>query len=315
MSHRPPRSFAVLATAVSVTLLGSSCGDSAPDGAGSDTPVVAAAFAPVEELLRSVGGDLVQVVSVVPPGEEAHEYEPTASDLQPLEQARLVAFIGGGFQEGVEKAIAGLPADVRRLDLLDGLELLPVGEEIGAAEGDDHDHGGNDPHVWLDPSRMAAMAAAVATELVGLGLDAAAIDANLENYTASLKALDGRLAAGLADCDSRLLVTGHHAFGYLAAAYGLEQVAVAGISPSDEPSASTLQQIAEFAAQNGVRTIFFEENLPPDLARTVADEIGAGTSVLDPVESLSPEQRAAGASYVSLMDQNLASMREGLVCR
>ncbi len=303
-----------LAVALAVAGLAASCGS---DDNASGTRVVAASFAPIEEILRKVGGDEVRVITIVPPGEEAHEYEPTAKDLQPLEQAGFVAYIGGGFQEGVEKAIDGLPRSVRRIDLLDGLELLPVGEEIGATdeEEEDHDHDGADPHVWLDPSRMAMMAAATADALKAMGADAARIDANLQAFTSELDSLDARLRSGLTECDSRLLVTGHHAFGYLAGAYGLQQVAVAGISPSDEPSAATLQQVADFARENGVRTIFFEENLPVDLARTLADEIGATTAVLDPIESLSDEQRAAGASYVSLMDQNLAAMREGLGCR
>jgi len=310
MASRRP----ILLPALAVAALAASC---ASDDTATGTPVVAASFAPVEEILRKVGGDEVRVVTIVPPGEEAHEYEPTAKDLQPLEQAGFVAYIGGGFQEGVEKAIGGLPGSVRRIDLLDGLELLPVGEEIGATDGEEegHDHGGDDPHVWLDPSRMALMAAATADALKTAGADSAIIDANLQAFTAELESLDARLRSGLSECDSRLLVTGHHAFGYLASAYDLQQVPVAGISPSDEPSAETLQQVADFARENGVRTIFFEENLPADLARTLADEIGATTAVLDPIESLSDEQRAAGASYVSLMDQNLAAMREGLGCR
>lgn len=322
--RRPLPLSSALSPVLPVLLLGlllTGC-DSDNDASGTpvSTPVVAAAFAPVEELLRAVGGDAVEVVTIVPPGEEAHEYEPTAKDLQRVEQAGFVAYLGGGFQSGVEKAIEGLPGGVRRIDLLESLELLPVGQEIGTTpdpaseEEEGHDHGAADPHVWLDPNRMAEMAAVLAAALKDLGLDPATVDTNLAAYTTELTSLDGRLAAGLAQCDSRLLVTGHHAFGYLATTYGLQQVAVAGISPSDEPSAATLQQVADFARANDVRTIFFEENLPADLARTVADEIGATTAVLDPIESLSDQQRAAGESYVSLMDQNLAALRDGLGC-
>lgn len=250
-----------LPIALAVAALASSC---ASDEPASGTPVVAAAFAPIEEILRKVGGDEVQVVTIVPPGEEAHEYEPTAKDLQPLEQAGFVAYIGGGFQEGVEKAIDGLPESVRRIDLLDGLELLPVGEEIGAtAEEADHDHGGSDPHVWLDPSRMALMASATAEALKGLSVDPGRIDANLQAFTAELGSLDDRLRSGLSECDSRLLVTGHHAFGYLASAYDLQQVAVAGISPSDEPSAATLQQVADFTARTECARSSSRRTCPP----------------------------------------------------
>jgi zinc transport system substrate-binding protein len=167
--------------------------------------------------------------------------------------------------------------------------------------------------VWLDPANMIAMAEAVATQLRTI-TDSATIDANLGAYRSQLEQLDQRFTDGLRTCDSRLLVTGHRAFAYLAAAYGLEQVAVAGISPGEEPSAATLQQVADLAAAQHVTTIFFEENLPPALSQTVADEVGATTAVLDPIESLSADQIARGDDYVALMDANLAALRKGLGC-
>jgi zinc transport system substrate-binding protein len=91
-------------------------------------------------------------------------------------------------------------------------------------------------------------------------------------------------------------------------------VSISGISPSEEPSAEALEEIAAFASTNGVDTIFFEENLPADLSRTVADEIGATTARLDPIEAPSTDQLAAGATYVSLMGDNLDALRTGLGC-
>lgn len=281
-----------------VVLTAAGCGGSTT---GSGLPRVAASFSPIEQIVSAVAGDLVEVVTIVPPGEEAHEYEPTAQQLQGIEDARFVAYLGGGFQSGVEKAIDALPTSVARLDLADGLEVLKV------------ENGTSDPHVWLDPANMITMADRVADALRTV-VDPTVIDRNLAAYRERLSQLDQRFTDGLASCNSRVLVTGHRAFAYLAAAYGLEAISVAGISPGEEPSAATLQKVADLAAARHVTTIFFEENLPPALSNTIADEVGATTAVLDPIESLSSTQVARGDDYVSLMDANLAALRKGLGC-
>ncbi|MEN9646060.1 MAG: hypothetical protein RL238_2729 [Actinomycetota bacterium] len=311
------RSLLLTVAAFALPLSLVACGDDTTSSSG-DRLVVAAAFYPIETIVRSVGGDAVDVVTLVPPGEEAHEYEPTPQQLTELAEADVVVYLGQGFQPNVEKAIESLPDDVTRVDLLEGLELLPIGEQLPGTEGEAEGEElatGDDPHVWLDPSNMQAMTDAVAATLSTAdpaGADGYATRAAA--YDAELATLDGEFTAGLANCASDVLVTSHRAFGYLAAAYGLTQVAIAGISPSEEPSAKSLEAVAAFAAENGVTTIFFEENLPDDLAATVGSEIGAGTGVLDPVESLSSEQLDEGADYLSVMRLNLASLSTGLGC-
>jgi zinc transport system substrate-binding protein len=122
------------------------------------------------------------------------------------------------------------------------------------------------------------------------------------------------MAGGLVGCASDVIVTSHRAFEYLARRFGLTQISIAGISPEAEPSAATLEAVAAAAAANNVSVIFFEENLPPDLAETVAAEIGASTAVLDPVETVSTDQLAAGESYLTIQRTNLAALRAGLGC-
>lgn len=300
------------------------CGDATDEA--SARLRVAVAFFPLAELARNTAGAAlgtsVDVVSIVPPGEQAHDFEPTPRQIDDLAGADVVVYLGNGFQAGIEKAIDSLPTTVVRLDLLDAVDLIEVGTEIGADEhGDEHaDEGALDPHVWLSPRRMATMAEAVA-EAMATALDdsgdsdgATRVRDGAAAYVSSLAALDAQFADGLRTCEQDILVTGHHAFGYLAADYGLTQVSISGISPSEEPSAETLEEIADFAITNGISTIFFEENLPADLSRTVADEIGATTERLDPIEAPSTEQLAAGATYVSLMVENLDALRTGLGC-
>lgn len=291
----------LLAAVASIPLV--ACGS---DGSGSSGGLkVAAAFYPIEEIVHRVGGDQADVVALVPPGEEAHEYDPTPQQLTELADADVVFYLGQGFQPNVEKAIESLPADVDTIDLLADLDLLPAGD------GSDRD----DPHVWLSPHNMVRMSTTVLATLQEMSPDDARTFANNSGvYTNELTALDEEYDGGLRSCDSRLLVTAHRAFAYLADAYDLEAVSVTGISPAEEPSAKTIEEVAAFAEENDVTTIFFEENLPADLAATVADEIGADTAVLDPVESLSAEQLDAGDDYLSLMRDNLAAIAAGLRC-
>ncbi len=161
-----------------------------------------------------------------------------------------------------------------------GVELLTAGDI-----GKETLAGGKDPHVWLSPVEMIAMAdAAAGTIETALPELAPTVESNLAQLRTSLEGLDARYRTELTNCDTRVLVTSHAAFGYLADAYGLQQVPIAGVTPEDEPDPKTLQSIAEIARQDNVKTVFFEDALPSDLSQTVADEIGAKVSLLSALE-------------------------------
>jgi zinc transport system substrate-binding protein len=110
-------------------------------------------------------------------------------------------------------------------------------------------------------------------------------------------------------------VTSHRAFGYLANRYGLVQLPIAGISPEEEPNPKSIEAVANLAKAKGVTVIFFESLVPKKLSETVANEIGATTSALDPIEGLTAEAAAAGSNYVSIQQDNLSALRAGLRCR
>ena len=140
-------------------------------------------------------------------------------------------------------------------------------------------------------------------------------DAYAENAGAletELERLDAEFEAGLAACESTDLVTSHNAFGYLADRYGLEQVAITGLTPDDEPSPSDLAAVTDFVAENRVRTIYFETLVSPDIAETIAEETGARTAVLDPIEGL--DDASEGEDYLEIMRANLANLRTGQPC-
>lgn len=314
------RSAALLAVLVPSLLL-AACGDDGTDPDTADTAGglgVVAAFYPLAEAARGVGGDLVTVTDLTPPGQGPHDLELQPQQAATIEQADVALYLGRGFQPQVEDAVAGAPDGLVRVDLLDHVALLPVDPQLEGTQGEVDGEvlaGDVDPHVWLDPARMIEMVGTITDTFAAADPDHADdYRANAAQYLTGLTGLDDEYRTGLADCRSDVVVTSHRAFGYLADTYGLRQIPIAGISPEIEPDPRTLEAIAAEAEAEGVTTIFLESVAPPDLARTVADEIGAELDLLDPIEGLTQEQLDDGVTYASIMRDNLARLRTGLDC-
>lgn len=268
-------------------LLAAGCGGSAGDGDDRRTSVVAA-FYPLAFAAERVAPD-ADVTNLTPPGAEPHDLELSPRDVESLQSADLVLYAGGGFMPAVEDAVAG---QANAVDVLDGIRLLDGG-------------GTPDPHVWLDPARFAAVASRVGAEL---GRPADPLVAQLEE-------LDRELRDGVARCERREIVTSHAAFGYLADAYRLEQVALMGLSPEAEPSARAIEGLVGRVRALGATTVFFEPLVSSGLAETVAREADVETAPLDPLEGLTEDELDAGEDYFSVMRDNLATLREALGCR
>ena len=263
-------------------------------------PLVVASVFPVYEFTRQVAGDRAQVISLVPPGVEPHDWEPSPRDVTQVRRARLFVYNGAGFE----------PWAPRLLAEIDGGTTASVSATAGLALQ------AGDPHVWLDP-----VLARTQVETIGAAL-ARADPAGAEGYAAraatfaaTLAALDGRFAAGLRECARREVVVSHAAFGYLTRRYHLEQVPVMGSAPESEPSPAALAAIVRLARHRKVQAIFFEPLVSRRLAETLALEVGARTLVLNPIEGLTGAEAAARKGYHDLMAANLDSLRDGLGCR
>lgn len=293
------------------------CGDSGESGSSGDPLRVAAAFYPVEEAARRVGGDRVAVTNLTPPGAAAHDLELTPAAAAAIEEADLVLYLGSGFQPSVERAVGNRPEGAA-LDLLGAVDLRTTDDAVpgvvGEVDGTELE-GRKDPHVWVDPARYADMVEAVRDGLIAADPDDGdTYRANAEVFLGELEELDRAFARDLAGCRGRVLVTSHAAFGYLADRYGLRQAPIAGITPNEEPDPRSLAATARYAKANGVTTVFFETLVPRKLADTVAREIGARTDALDPVEGIPQEQLDAGADYASIQRDNLRRLVKGLAC-
>jgi zinc transport system substrate-binding protein len=289
-----------LAAAVAATVLAACAPHDGKDDGRLD---VVAAFYPLAEAARQVGGDLVDVNDLTPPGVEPHDFEVTPKQVDALQTADLAIVMGRDFQPSVEAV-----TDVRRGDTLVVLDALHVQQAKGSQF---------DPHVWLDPVLMQRVVAAVEQRLARVDpTHAAAYRHNAQRYRAELAAVDRDYATGLAHCGRDEIVTSHAAFGYLARRYHLQQRAIEGLSPDQEPAADRIAELADLARRHHVTTIFTEPLASPKVAQTLARESGGlRTAVLNPLEGLTDAERNAGDDYVSVMAHNLASLRRALACR
>ena len=284
------------AAGAALVLLFAACGGDDDGGDSSGRIEVVASFYPLAFAAEQVGGDLVDVTDLTPAGAEPHDLELTTDQVDAIEDADLVLVLGDDFQPAVEE-IAG-----RRDD-----GTVVVLDELGLDS--------DDPHVWLDPTYMQAIGSLIRDELAGVDASAAGrFRAMAETFDSELGALDDEMAAGLADCERREIVTAHDAFGWLAERYDLTPHPIAGLSPDQEPSAERIAELSELVEDEGVTTIFTESLVSPRVAETLAREAGGvKTAVLDPIEGLADDAEP-GSDYFSLMRADLAELQEGLGC-
>lgn len=262
-------------------------GEDDGDAADGDSLEVVASFYPLAYAAERTAPE-AEVLNVTPPGVEPHDLELAPQDVARIRGADVVLYLGGGFQPAIEDAAGG--AEGRAVDLL---------EELGLpADGD--------VHVWLDPARYADVVRRVATELTG---DEGSARLTLHR----LDELDGIYELGLETCERREIVVSHAAYGFLADAYGLEEIPLARV-PDAEATPRDLERIAQLVRDRGVTTVFVEPLASSEEAEAIARETGAEVAVLDPLEGLTEEQLAAGEDYFSVMLANLEALQAALDC-
>lgn len=270
-------------------------------GSGDGRVTVVASFYPLAWAAERVGGDLVDVEDLTPPGMDAHDATLSAGQRADLQTADVVLLLGDiGFQPDAEKAAAEANGAV--VEVSKDLELLPSTVQDLAY----------DPHLWLDPALMQEVVGSVADALVE------ADPANERRYRRSERAsvallqdLDAAYSEGLASCGFSTFVTSHEAFGYLAARYGLSQLGIEGLMPESEPTAARIETaIRAIDDGRAAPAVFYEAT---DEGRRVGEAVASDAGVPSfPLGTL--EAEPASGDYVSVMRANLAALQEGLRC-
>lgn len=286
----PRRLTALLVTLLAAPLL-VSCGDL---GTTHGRPTVVASFYPLQYVAEQVAGHHEQVLNLTHPGMEPHDLELTVDQTADLVDADVVVY-ESGFQPAVDTAVAqNRPARV--VDAAKATRLQ-----------------GDDPHFWLDPTRLSRVAAAFATQMSAADpAHTADYARNLRGLQRRLAALDGEFRRGLASCARRTIVVGHEAFAYLGRRYHLDVVPINGLSPDAEPSPAHIRQLQDLIRARGITTVFTEALASPVLTRALASDLGIHAAVLDPIEGLSAA--TANQDYFTLMRRNLAALRKANDC-
>ena len=268
---------------------------------------ITASFYPLAYVAEQIGGNKVSVFTITPSGAEPHDYEPSPQDIAKITESRVLILNGRNLEPWGNDIKQNI--DPTKTEIITAIDAFP--SQNISEKGKKM----IDPHIWQDPIMTKQVAGIVERAFEK------ADPKNTDAYTANLAVLDAKLdvldqdfRTGLANCVKKDIVTSHAAFGYLATRYGFTQISIAGLSPDAEPSPKQLADIVTFAKNNNVKYIFFESLASPKLSQTIANEIGAKTLVLNPIEGLTEQERTQGKDYLSIMRENLANLKIALSC-
>lgn len=277
---------------------------------------VVVSFSILGDLTRHVGGDRVQVISLVGPDEDAHDFQPRPSDARLIRDADLVIANGLGFDNWIERLTQSV--GYRGALVIASTGIAPIEEMQGQAlhhdHDDGHDHGPIDPHAWQDVRNVQVYVSNIAAALSRVDPDGSAhYHDNVTRYSAELQALDAEIrnAMSTLPAASRKVVTSHDAFGYFGTAYGLRFLGAAGLGSHSEPSAAGIARLIRQLRRENIPVVFIENISDPRLIERIGREGGArvgGTLYSDALSG--PDGPAP--TYVDMMRFNLNTLMEGL---
>lgn len=320
----------LLAVLTTAGMLMTGCGKSAAQGAEAGSQEaessenkleVYASFYPLYDFATKVGGDKVNVVNLVPAGVEPHDYEPSAKEVAGIENADVFIYNGAGMESWTDKVLASL--NNKELTVVEASKNIDFmeGHVHDHEDGDEHEEEAHseeeematDPHVWISIKNAKIEMENIKNAFVEADPDHKDYyEANYANYAEQFDALDQKFQDTLSTYENRDIIVAHEAFAYLCRDYNLNQVGIEGLAADSEPDPARMAEIIEFAKEHRMKVIFFEELVSPKVAQTIADEVGAETMVLNPLEGLTDEQLAAGEDYLSVMEQNLEALQKAL---
>ena len=265
---------------------------------------VVATIHPLSSIVQEVGGSLVTVQTILPPGASPHTFEPRPAHVRSITDARMFLAIGAGLDDWA-LTLARSAGRPEVLQVAERVEAAGMARSFAGQEGDSHGHGHGeiDPHVWLDPVIVKDVIAPAIAEALSVALPdhRDEIERNLDRFRAELTRLDAWIRERLADTGEAAFISYHSAWGYFAHRYGLEAVASVADFPGQEPSARWIAQIVRTARERGVKVIFAEPQLSPKAAETIAREIGGEVLLLDPIGG---EGLVGRDAYTDLMRYN-----------
>lgn len=309
---RRRRAAILLSLALLLALTACGSGGKADDGR---LKIIATSF-PGYDLARGVTGDLANVQLLLPPGTESHSYEPTPRDILDVGSCDLFIYLGGESDAWVDTILNSIDTPVKTLKMIDCVPTLE--EEPLEGMEHDHDHGHGqvvevDEHVWTSPVNAIQILEHIGAEIVAMDqANAETYAANENAYIAELTRLDGEIRTCLAAVAEPVMIFGDRfPLRYFANEYGITcYAAFPGCSTQTEPSAATIAYLTDLVREKGLSTVYYIEFSNHLVADSIAEATGAKTALFHSCHNVSQQELDEGVTYLSLMRQNLETLKE-----
>ncbi|PRS26207.1 adhesin [Bacillus sp. RJGP41] len=289
--------------------------------------VVYTTIYPLKYFIERVGSDLVSVESIVPPGSDAHSVEIDTKTMVKLVESDAFVQTGTGLEayadsvaEAVKNENVSIVNATEKMNFKNSKETethSEEGEEHNEEKEEDHDEHGEDldidPHVWLDPKRAIVMAENIKNALVELQPNNKdEFEKNFSTLKNELEDLNSEFENMVNESDNKTFIVSHSAYGYWEDAYGLKQIGISGLSPTDEPSQKQMVDIIDTVKKDNIEYIFFEENVTNKIAEIVKNEAGVEALTLQNLESITDENIKNDEDYFVIMRQNIEALKKAL---
>ena len=280
---------------------------------GKKIKVITTLF-PLYDFTKTIAGDKAVISLLLPPGVEAHSFEPKPGDILKINTADLFIYTGKYMEPWVENILKGV--DNKKLLVVDasnGAVMLEGIEE----DTHKHEHGTIDPHIWLDLSNAQKMVDTIFEGLIKKDPENKDFYLkNAEGYKTKLRELDRQYRETLSHCKKDIFIHGgHFAFNYLAKRYNLKYIAAYKGSPDAEPTPKRIIELKKKMKEQHIQTIYYEELIIPRVAQVIANETGATLMKLHGAHNISKEDVGKGVTFISIMEENLNSLKVGLQCQ
>jgi zinc transport system substrate-binding protein len=304
-------------------LLSAACGNKSTEKSDGTLNLYTTMY-PLEYFTERIGGKHVEVSSIIPPGADAHTYEPSTKKMVEISDGD--GFIYNKLESDEFSSSVADTLKEENVPIVDAAKDVAYThseehekgnedehEEEHGHEEEGHEHGSLDPHIWLDPVLAQHMADNIYKGLAKLK-PAAKEDfkKNHEALIKDLKELDSSFKSKVENAPKDSFIVSHAAYGYWAERYGLEQIAISGLSPSHEPSQHQIENIIENAKKEKIRYILFEENVNNKVAAVINKEVGAKTMTLHNLETLTKDDLKENRDYLSIMKENIETLSKAL---
>lgn len=295
---------------------------------GGKIEVIATLF-PQYDFAKKIGGDKVNVTLLLPPGTESHTYEPTPQDMIRINNSNLFVFTGEEMEPWANSLISGMKNDINVLDLSKTVKLISTEEFEEEHENDVHEHEKEehhehnedehhhtyDPHIWLNPQYAIKMVESIEAELVAIDPENEEYYRNNANqYIDQIRQLDSEFEQTVnSSSKKKIAFGGAFAYAYFVERYDLDFIsAYDTCGESAEPSTAKIKEVIDYINENNINVIFYKEYTTGNIARTISEATGAKMLVFNTVHNVSKDEIENGASYVSIMKQNLENLKQAM---